>query len=441
MNDFADNYAEPRQIKQFDADFYQAMIDTLHDGAFVIEKKCFKLVNQAFCRLTGCHKKDLIGQQFDSFIYPQNNPIVFDDMSEKSSVTRLRTSIIKNRMSSNIPEYHLVVAHISGSSTPIEINSQHFIDAKGQLYQIANVRKKLVEQALNQALRESEKDLQQLIEHLPSIYFRAGTSGKITKVSNHTASLLGYSSKELVGKSLSELYISSEEQAQSLAKIIQNKGEPTDLEANLRCKDLTSLRISISGYARYNKNQEFLGIEVIAKQVPIKSISVVKESKDIIRDPLTKLINQLAFAEHLAKSIRSARRHQSQLWVLYISLQNLTEIDENFGSQVSDACLVHFSQRLQSFFRDTDIVARISEDHFAVLLDDYTNDLALNDLINRLQQVMDKKATISQYPYGFAFNIGTANFPQDGINSADLMNHAESMMYKFKFSKNNQQGS
>jgi len=437
MNDFADNDAEPRQIKQFDAAFYQAMIDTLHEGAFVVEKRCFKLVNEAFCHLTGCKKKDLIGQPFDSFIYPQDVPLTFEDPSDESSITRLKTPTLKKQMDSKHPEYHLVVTHISGSHTPIEISSQHFIDAKGRLFQIANVRKKLVEQVLNQAVKESEKELQQLVENLPSIYFRTDSSGNITRMSNHTASLLGFSIADLIDTSLSELYISPEEQAHTLAKIVQSNGETTELEVSFRCKDLSTLTVNVSGSAKYNKHQEFLGIEIIAQQQPAKSLASAKENYDIIRDPLTKLINHIGFSEHLSKSVRSARRHQSQLWVLYVSLQNLTDIENKFGSQVSESCLVHFSQRLQSFFRDTDIVARIGEDNFAVLLDDYTSDLALDDLINRLQEVMDKKAAISQYPYGFTFNIGTANFPQDGINSTDLMNHAESMMYKYKFSRSN----
>ena len=438
MNDFADNNDEPRQIENFDADFYQAMIDTLSEGAFVVEKKCFKLVNDAFCQLTGCNKNELIGQSFDSFIFPQNVAIVLDDdVAEESSVTRLQTPVIKERANPESASYHLVVSHISGTTTPIEINSRHFMDSNGGFYQIANVRKKQMEQTLNRALRESERELQILIEHLPSIYFQSNNQGRVTRTSRYTASMLGYEKDELVGMPLSELYIDSEQQAQALAEVIQNKGQTVDLVAELKCKDSSLLKASVTSYAKYDKNNQLVAIEVIAKQSPVESVAVNTPSFDLIRDPLTKLVNHLGFAEHLAKSIRSARRHQSQLWVFYVGLQNLQAITDQFGKQVSNACLVHFSQRLQSFFRDTDIVARVGEDRFAVLLDDYTSELELDGLITRLQQVMDKRTTISQYPYGFTFDIGTANFPQDGINSEDLMSHAESMMFKSKFSQTN----
>ncbi len=441
MNDTRNNNSEPRQIKQFDTEFYQAMIDTLREGAFVVENKCFKLVNEAFCRLTGCSKIDLVGQKFDSFIYPQNETISFDDLSKQTSITRLQTPIIREHIQSNTPEFHLVASHISGSTAPIEINSQHFIDSKGQLYQIANIRKKSVEQALNLALRESEKDLRHLINLLPDIYLHTNSKGLIDKVSNHTCQMLGYEYTELIGIPLSELFMDATQQTEAFSKIMYAKGEIVEQEFSFQCKNGSKFTSILSSYARYDKNQDFRGIECFTLTTKNKIVPQIASDRTLICDPLTRLINQLAFEEHLAKSIRHARRHQSQLWVLYVSLQNLSDINSKFGGDVSDACLVHFSQRMQSFFRETDVVARIGEDSFGVLLDDYTNELALGDLISRLQQLMDKRATISQYPYGFTFSIGTANYPIDGVNSGDLMKHAESMMYKFKFSNNNQKQS
>lgn len=435
MNDSFNNSAEPRQIKQFDVEFYQAMIDTLQESAFVVENKRFKLVNEAFCRMTGVAHKDLIGKQFNSFIFPQNMPIVLEDGSEQSSVTRLKTPIVQKQIDKQAPEYHLVVSHISGTTIPIDISSQHFVDAEGKLYQIANVRKKFVEHVLNQALRDSEKDLTTLIEHLPNVYYKTDAAGLIKRISRQTANLLGYQVKELLGQPLAILFMNADEHAYALAKVLNNKGMPIELTVKLKCKNNSNISSSLTSFARYDKNQELIGIEAIAKQQPIRSIALLSKNQELIRDPLTKLTNQLAFVEHLSKSIRYARRHQSQLWVLFIRFQNLPVIVEKFGKDVADSCLVHFSQRLQNFFRDTDIVARLEEDNFTVLLDDFSDKLELDKLIERLQVVMSQRAAISKYPHGFTFTLGSANFPKHGINSESLINHAESMMYRAQFSK------
>lgn len=452
MNEFSHNGATPRQIRQFDEDFYQAMIDTLHEGAFVIENKKFKIVNDAFVRMTGYTKRALIGKQFSSFIYPQNNPITFQTVTNESSVARLEPPLLKNRLDNSRAEYHLVVAHLTGSLTPIEINSQHFVDSKGQLYQIAYIKRKRVEQALNKALRSSENELQWLIDHLPSVYIQIDDQGVIVRVSHYAEKLLGYKKKNLVGRPLSQIVLDKTSQAAALASIIQNKGELTPLEIQLISKGSSLTDLNISGYAKNDKDGKLITIELFAeaKAEQTKSEHATPEIADeksqqsnteqfkpvqlkvvdVIRDPLTRLINQVAFAEHLSKSIRLARRHHSRLWILYLNLQNLPAVVQDYGEPVSSACLVQFSQRLQTFFRDTDLVARIDDSQFAVLLDDYTSDLSLNELISRLQGIMQKRAAIKQLPNGFSFSIGTANFPKDGINSKDLMAHAQSMMLK-----------
>jgi len=469
MNDFSNNDAEPRQIKQFDVDFYQAMIDTLQEGAFVIESKKFKLVNQAFCQLTGCHKNALIGQQFGSFIYPQDTPISFDDVNQEPSITRLKTPMVKRRLDNGRAEYHLVVAHISGSAIPIEINSQHFIDAKGQLYQIAYVKKKLVEQALNKALRSSESELQWLIDHLPCVYLQINADGNIDRVSYFTENLLGFERGELIGQPLGGIIASNQEQTKALADIIQNKGEVVLLKLPLRAKDSSSIILEITGYAKNDKDGNLLTVELFSepqskqadnnnpaseREQPQPITPTLPETSphsqshaerklveltkaELIRDPLTRLINHVAFEEHLSKSIRRARRHHSQLWVLFINLQEFPHIVQQHGEQVGRVSLVQFSQRLQSFFRDTDIVASIENSQFAILLDDYTNELSLPKLINKLQKVMDKRVAIDQLSNGFSFSSGAANFPEDGINSKDLMAHAQSMMFKQQISKEN----
>jgi len=452
MNEFSHNDSEPRQIRQFDEAFYQAMIDTLHEGAFVVENKKFKIVNDAFVQMTGYIKRALIGKQFSAFIYPQNNPITFETTTNEPSVARLEHPLLKSRLENSRAEYHLVVGHLSGSVTPIEINSQHFIDAKGRLYQIAYIKKKRVEQALNKALRSSENELQWLIDHLPSVYIQVDAQGMIVRASYYIEKQLGYEKKSLVGQPLSQIILDKTKQAAALSNIIQNEGKLTPLEIQLISTNAPLANFKISGYAKNDKNGNLITIELFAEanQQNVKPATINAKPQqdnpepfkpvqlkvvDVIRDPLTRLINQVAFAEHLSKSIRLARRHHSQIWILYLNLKNLSTVAKDFGEPVSNACLVQFSQRLQTFFRDTDLVARIDDSQFAVLLDDYTSELSLNELISRLQEIMHKKAAIKQLSSGFSFNIGTANFPIDGINSRDLMAHAQSMMLKQQLTK------
>jgi len=435
MNIFHKNDESAGQVNQFDREFYQAMIDTSLDGAFVVENKVFKLVNHAFCKLTGCSQAELLGEPFERFIYTKNDSVDYQEILQEPSIALLDRSVIQKDTTPK-SEYHLVVANTCGEDSAIEMRSQHFVDNDGRQYQVASLRKKLPEQAAMRSLRESENNLQRLIDQLPYMYFQTNASGVIVKASFHTANILEYNSEEFVGMSLSEIYFDENDQAETLARVIGNKGQPVDITTYLVSKNGSRIKVSLRVFAKYDIQRNFVGLDVMQKNVSEKD---VLSKKTVVRDPLTKLVSQPVFNEHLSKSIRYARRHQKKLWVIYLSLQNLSDIKDLFGKTVRDTCLVNFAQRLQSYFRDTDIVARVAGGDFIVLLDNYTRGFLLDDLTNGLHDVMKKKANISQYPYGFSFNLGQANFPLDGLTSEELVNHSESMMYKHKFSNNLQQ--
>jgi diguanylate cyclase (GGDEF)-like protein len=315
--------------------------------------------------------------------------------------------------------------------------------------------------------------LQWLIAHLPSVYLQINADGNINRASHFTENLLGFDPGKLIGRPLGDIIANSQEQTRALADIIHNKGKVAQLKIRLRSNDSDPISLEISGYAKNDNDGKLLTIELFSKpqankisntdsdqvenklqadtsaqkaaqassqtstQIAPSAQTVEQNKADLIRDPLTRLINHVAFEEHLAKSIRRARRHHSQLWVLFVSLQGFASTVQQHGEQVGRASLVQFSQRLQSFFRDTDIVASIEPGQFAILLDDYTSELSLAKLIGKLQKVMDRKVAIPQYSNGFSFSIGTANFPEDGMNSKDLIEHAQSMMFKRLVSKNN----
>ncbi|MFT6734065.1 MAG: diguanylate cyclase (GGDEF)-like protein/PAS domain S-box-containing protein [Polaribacter sp.] len=426
------------RVSQFDTGFYQAMIDTLSTGAFLLEDKRFLLVNDAFCELTdSLLPAELIGQLFERFIFPKRNTAAFEEQLDNGSITRINTPEINNKLSNEAHEYQLVVTSQKGKCTPIELSSQHFKSADGRTFQVATLRQRKMEHALNQALREPDNNLAQLFAHIPDIFLQIDASGIIRNSSNYSNQALGYLKNETQNKPLAHIFMSANEHAETLAKIMQKRGELVEIETSFRRKDGTPLLAALAAYAEYDASQKFKGIALIGRKDVNLDVQLLSPNNSV-RDPLTHLINHLTFHEHLIKSVRRARRHHTQMWVLQLNLQNYIEIKNRFGNNVSNSCLVHFSQRLQSFFRDTDIIARVAEDQFAVLLDDYTNQLALNSLITRLQEIMNKKSSIAQYPYGFQFNIGSANYPEHGITSSELLEHAESMMFRYQLNMQNQ---
>lgn len=86
-------------------------------------------------------------------------------------------------------------------------------------------------------------------------------------------------------------------------------------------------------------------------------------------DPLTGLPNRRMYEFQLDKSVASARRHRTQLSLIYLDLDNFKKINDTLGHAVGDEVLIEFGRRVKSVLRETDMLARLAGDEFTVILE------------------------------------------------------------------------
>ncbi len=86
------------------------------------------------------------------------------------------------------------------------------------------------------------------------------------------------------------------------------------------------------------------------------------------RDLLTGLPNRALFRDRLEQALARAGRADEQFAVLYLDLDRFEDVDRSLGREVANALLCLFAERLRSFVRATDTVARFGGDEFGVLV-------------------------------------------------------------------------
>jgi diguanylate cyclase (GGDEF)-like protein/PAS domain S-box-containing protein len=84
-----------------------------------------------------------------------------------------------------------------------------------------------------------------------------------------------------------------------------------------------------------------------------------------LHDPLTGLANRTMFQERLDYAFRVSERGVGVLW---IDLDHFKEVNDIFGHDVGDEMLVAVADRLREVVRETDDLARMGGDEFAVVL-------------------------------------------------------------------------
>lgn len=96
-----------------------------------------------------------------------------------------------------------------------------------------------------------------------------------------------------------------------------------------------------------------------------RTLRAVREEASL--DPLTGLLNRRGWQERVEIEERRARRYGSPATVVIIDLDRLKEINDTHGHEAGDELLRLAGESLRSAMRDTDAVARIGGDEFAVL--------------------------------------------------------------------------
>jgi diguanylate cyclase (GGDEF)-like protein len=185
----------------------------------------------------------------------------------------------------------------------------------------------------------------------------------------------------------------------------------------------------------FTKDHHRLALRVTAQASAAIHNSVVFERThdEAVTDQLTGLPNNRFLILHLTRELARARRLASSVAVLLLDLDNLKDINDNYGHPAGDRALREVASVLRRAIRPYDIVSRCGGDEFIVLLSDCGIEDAEAKRIE-LQQVVDALPFVVRGTerVRLAASIGAAVFPRDGDSCEALMAEADRQMYRDK---------
>lgn len=173
------------------------------------------------------------------------------------------------------------------------------------------------------------------------------------------------------------------------------------------------------------------------------AVSILRDVTDLVamteqlahaadHDALTGLPNRSLLQSRLEQAIARGQRRQERFALLFLDLDRFKEVNDTLGHAAGDALLVEAARRLCVAVREEDTVARLGGDEFVVLLEGPIETRHVQQLNEKIAQVLREPYRLGAQWAVVAASIGVSLYPDDGGDAETLIGCADAAMYRAK---------
>lgn len=157
-------------------------------------------------------------------------------------------------------------------------------------------------------------------------------------------------------------------------------------------------------------------------------------------DTLTRISNREHFNARSTQIIEAARASRSGCTLLFIDVDNFKFINDKHGHKVGDELLKSLAARVEDIVRSVTqrrglpgaLVARLSGDEFAIMVQSQPGDGTVTEISNRILGLFADGFEMLEKSYPVTASIGIAVFPEDANTLQELLANADAAMYQAK---------
>jgi diguanylate cyclase (GGDEF)-like protein/PAS domain S-box-containing protein len=308
-------------------------------------------------------------------------------------------------------------------------------------------------------LKDSEKSYETLLDHLPVGVYRTTPDGKIFEANQALVDMLGYhSEEELKDINVKSLYIRKKERLKLLNQLKFKSTHIAEFELKRKDgrtfwgRDYSRAVMKPDGTIEY---YDGILVDITSQKfAEEKLIQVLKELEHSneerqkmitklqtlsIRDDLTGLYNRRGFFTIAGEYLQLADRKKTQMFLLFMDLDNLKRINDTLGHHKGDEALVHVAKILQKTFRKSDVKGRMGGDEFAIFPIDSTH-AGAQSIESRLRKNIEAFNADKGNPFVLSVSMGIASYdPEHPCSIDELLVRADKLMYEEKRLKQSKQ--
>ncbi|MGP1681729.1 MAG: diguanylate cyclase domain-containing protein, partial [Giesbergeria sp.] len=281
---------------------------------------------------------------------------------------------------------------------------------------------------------DNEAKLRGITDNLPALVAQLDAYQRFTFINSEVrdwwgkepASLIGHTMREVVG----EMFYARVEPMLQRALAGERVEFESQRTVNGELRDAHSIFVP-----EINATGAVISIFVLT--INITELKTAQRKLALLArvDPLTQLVNRVAFNETMPLMLARSKRSGDALAVMYLDIDHFKAINDTLGHAAGDEVLCEFARRLQTSVRTTDLVVRLAGDEFVVVLENLSGPEVASAVAEKIVgqvarpvfHVHDKPLSITT-SIGIVFHASTS----PPTTPAELLARADGALYLAK---------
>lgn len=370
--------------------------------------------NRGYAEAFGLTEQSILGKTFAEVIGPE-------------AVALIQPAVDKVLSTRSAVSYERELPQADGTPRWIEV---HLIPQLGEdgeavasCVMINDITKhRLAERQVRESQERLDKFMQATVEGI--LFHR---DGLMTDVNPPLCALMGYTPEQLIGQHVMSFVAEDE-----LSKVSEVMRLARELRYETAILHRDGTRIPVELIMRtMERDGERLRMAIV-RDIRDRLASEARIQHLAHHDGLTGLLNRGAFMERMALALKRAEHRSEMLALLFIDLDNFKRVNDSLGHLEGDQVLTTVSERLVGALRGSDIVGRFGGDEFIVLLSDLDSRADIVVVLEALLSVVEVPVKADGRALSVTPSIGVAVYPDDGRHADELIQHADTAMYRAK---------
>ncbi|WP_153956703.1 diguanylate cyclase domain-containing protein [Cupriavidus necator] len=176
-----------------------------------------------------------------------------------------------------------------------------------------------------------------------------------------------------------------------------------------------------------------VGVHVFARDITAERQKMRHLERTTLLDDLTGLLNRKGFERRLASAMEQSDGRGRLMALLLVDLDNFKAVNDTYGHVVGDKLLSIIGTRLRLCTRESDSVARVGGDEFAVILEDISTSQAVERVAEAIVSTTSEPCILDGHLITCGTSVGGVlrKSGEDGSRN-ELFLNADTALYAAK---------